>query len=482
MNTRKTKKNDKQQPQKRERSRDKEPEQEKKQAGGAKPKKTKDNKKSQEAQEEKVLGEINNIEDNQQYDNINTPVEQKVESVAVRNDNSNGVDINHYWQIYYDNTYERNFYFNPFTNESVWELPEGALISSTQALDPSLYNPTTEKQEEVEVPTKLHEEDDYYDEEAWEEDDLVEKLMWDKVKQEKLDEYMKRPARQQVLDTRKDTAYHEGNYDYNIWYDKYLTDRKEEREKIPALHRCNPILDIGYTKADLQEKEGAYFCLYFAKGCCSEGVNCKYYHRVPTIEDCGRIENLRDVFGRARFATPRNDMGGVGTFTKECRTIHVTGIKTIESANPMKDMVRVLYEQFSQWGEIEDINYIPTKGIAFIRFSHRCSSEFAKEAMVDQALVGEEILTIKWAYDDPNPMNKNRIQKEDENKFLSAYNKKKANMEKIKQKHGGKALPNTDYYGYYDKMNNPYADETQQMTNNCIRLAETLQMIDNNKN
>ena len=43
---------------------------------------------------------------------------------------------------------------------------------------------------------------------------------------------MSRPARQQVKDTRKETAYIEGNYDYNIWYDKYLTDRKEEKEKI----------------------------------------------------------------------------------------------------------------------------------------------------------------------------------------------------------------------------------------------------------
>ncbi len=217
----------------------------------------------------------------------------------------NKIDINKHWQVYYDNTYQMNFYYNPFTNESVWELPEGAEIATVQV--PTLQNQQEDHEKSVG-------EESYYDEEAWEEDDLIEKLVYDKMKNQQLAEWMKRPARQQVLDTRRDTAYIEGNYDYNIWFDKYLTDRKEEREKIPALHRCNPALDIGYTKADLQEKEGgAYFCLFFTKGCCSEGVNCKYYHRVPTLEDANKIENLRDVFGRSRFATPRNDMGGIGT-------------------------------------------------------------------------------------------------------------------------------------------------------------------------
>jgi hypothetical protein len=477
MNTRRNKKDKKEDlDKKRDRSRD---EENKKVIKDAVKETKKQKGKKKVEQVEEIVEEKNNIEiKKEDYENINL---NRPETSCEEIKQETGVNINEHWQVYYDNHYEMNFYFNPFTNESVWELPAGTSISNQQVYDSTISN--LQPQQEITEPEVVQgNEDDYYDEEAWEEKDLQDKLIWDKIQEEQLNEWMKRPARQQVPDTRKDTAYHEGNYDYNIWYDKYLTDRKEEREKIPALHRCNPALDIGFTKADLQEKEGAYFCLYFAKGCCSEGLNCKYYHRVPTKEDCQRIENLRDVFGRARFATPRNDMGGIGTFTKECRTLHVTGIKTIESANPMKDMVRILYEHFSPWGELEDVNYIPTKGIAFIRYTHRCSAEFGKEAMVDQALIGEEILTIKWAYEDPNPMNKNRMQKEDENRFLSAFNRKKANMEKIKQKHNNQALPNTDYYSYYNQKNNPYTDREQEMTNNCIKLAETLQMIDNNIN
>ena len=59
---------------------------------------------------------------------------------------------------------------------------------------------------------------------------------------------------QQAKHTRKETAYIEGNYDYNIWYDKYLIDRKEEKEKILVEHKCIPSLDTGYTRVDKQEK------------------------------------------------------------------------------------------------------------------------------------------------------------------------------------------------------------------------------------
>ena len=48
----------------------------------------------------------------------------------------------------------------------------------------------------------------------------------------------------------KNAAYVEGNYDYNIWYDKFLTDRQARHKKLPAQHKCDPDKDAGYTKAD----------------------------------------------------------------------------------------------------------------------------------------------------------------------------------------------------------------------------------------
>jgi len=146
----------------------------------------------------------------------------------------------------------------------------------------------------------------------------------------KTEEWMQRPAKRQVTDTsRNDVAYLEGNYEYNIWYDKFLTDmQKKAPKRMPALHKCNPEEEAGYTKADTLEKNAsAWFCVYFARGCCTEGVNCRYYHRVPTQDDCAKEkDNLRDVFGRSRHASSKEDMTGVGCFNKECTTLFFSGM------------------------------------------------------------------------------------------------------------------------------------------------------------
>ena len=127
------------------------------------------------------------------------------------------------------------------------------------------------------------------------------------------------------------------------------------------MFKCNPEIDTGYTKADKFEKKGAaWFCVYFARGACTEGVNCKFYHRVPQEEDLDRAneDNLRDCFGRARHATYKEDYTGVGSFAKECRTLLITDIQMpTDSLTPIRDMVRIIYEFFSPWGEIEDIHF-----------------------------------------------------------------------------------------------------------------------------
>jgi len=137
-------------------------------------------------------------------------------------------------------------------------------------------------------------------------------------------------------------------------------------EKAPSLTKCNPQIDTGYTKADKFEKSGAtFFCVYFARGACSEGVNCRFYHRVPQEEDLVKADedNLRDCFGRARHATHKDNCTGIGSFNKECRTLLITHIiLSIEKqSSSVRDMVRTIYEYFSVWGEIEDINFNAAK-------------------------------------------------------------------------------------------------------------------------
>ena len=49
------------------------------------------------------------------------------------------------------------------------------------------------------------------------------------------------------------------------------------------------------------------------------------------------------------------------------------------------------------------MNVIHRLSIAFPRYRLRTTAEFAKEAMSNQALDHKEILSIRWAKDDPNP-------------------------------------------------------------------------------
>ena len=55
----------------------------------------------------------------------------------------------------------------------------------------------------------------------------------------------------------------------------------------------------------------------------------------------------------------RTDNGGIGMFTTDCRTLVVSDMQMPDTtAAPVRDMVKLIYTEFSRWGEIEDINFI----------------------------------------------------------------------------------------------------------------------------
>ena len=87
----------------------------------------------------------------------------------------------HPWQVYYDETWQRSYYFNPINNESVWELPE-----DLQNFVEDYYATKLKKEKEL-----LQKNMDQF---------LVPKVQEKKIKQNpnlKFD-YMSRPARKQV--------------------------------------------------------------------------------------------------------------------------------------------------------------------------------------------------------------------------------------------------------------------------------------------
>ncbi|KAI8615138.1 hypothetical protein BC830DRAFT_323661 [Chytriomyces sp. MP71] len=200
-----------------------------------------------------------------------------------------------------------------------------------------------------------------------------------------------RPARKQSNEFGGKTDQPTGSV-FNIWYSKWAGgDRFTSPAMEKAEHRCSIANDCGYTRAS----KSSSFCIHFARGVCAKGPECNFWHRIPLPVD--RVPMAQDVFGRDRHRDERDDMGGVGSFEKDNRTLYV-GQLGLDGG--LED---ILYRHFIEWGEIEYLRLLKGKGVAFIRFKSRVSAEFAKEAMHCQSLDNNEILNVRWATEDPNP-------------------------------------------------------------------------------
>mmetsp|Transcript_24081 Transcript_24081/g.54034 ORF Transcript_24081/g.54034 Transcript_24081/m.54034 type:complete len:488 (+) Transcript_24081:71-1534(+) len=217
--------------------------------------------------------------------------------------------------------------------------------------------------------------------------------------------YSRRPARKQIEEfSNKSLQAPEGCNEYNIWYGKWCGQQwKPDKDLSAAPHRCCVRRDAGRTKADDRFGDSAYCCIFFARGCCALGSECTFLHRIPTPQDDKRLDMLHDIFGRDRHASDRDDMRGTGNFNKNNRTLYVGGLKILHGTDAAH---KSLLRHFSEWGEIEQLRIIPNKAIGFITYRHRANAEFALEAMHCQTLDLDELLNLRWAYDDPNPKSK----------------------------------------------------------------------------
>ena len=92
---------------------------------------------------------------------------------------------------------------------------------------------------------------------------------------------MKTAARVQVPYNPEVPQYVEGHEDFNVWYGKYLSDRRNPRDKdrYSAGHTCDPEKDSGWTQADLPGSGSPGFCLFYARGCCGFGHKCRSLDR-----------------------------------------------------------------------------------------------------------------------------------------------------------------------------------------------------------
>ncbi|KAI9439674.1 hypothetical protein H4582DRAFT_2097828 [Lactarius indigo] len=212
-----------------------------------------------------------------------------------------------------------------------------------------------------------------------------------------------KPARKQVKpgDVDKQTAPQTGK-EYNIWYNKWAGGDREDNysNKTKSQTRCSIKKDAGLTRANTTGMR--YCCVFFARGCCPYGWECEYLHTLPDPEKA-LPDSSKDCFARDKFADYRDDMGGVGTFTRQNRTLYVGRIKETGVGTETEEVVR---RHFKEWGEIEHIRVLQYRSVAFVTYSSEHHAQFAKEAMACQSLDNDEILNVRWATEDPNPTSK----------------------------------------------------------------------------
>ncbi|CAK9435476.1 uncharacterized protein LODBEIA_P02030 [Lodderomyces beijingensis] len=212
---------------------------------------------------------------------------------------------------------------------------------------------------------------------------------------------MSRPARLQVdIDSVQDYEKPQqvGGQTFNIWYLKWSGGNSSASNSfVRSKFRVSIDGDEGYTRA----RKNSPICLFFSRGCCYQGSNCKFCHCLPSKSEYNN--RAKDCFGRDKTAEYDDDMDGVGSLKRQNCTLYVGGLQT------RPNLEQLLKSNFEEFGQVEKVKVVYSKSCAFVTMKLESAAQFAKEAMDRQSLVSgnttktsKEVLHIRWAHQDRN--------------------------------------------------------------------------------
>lgn len=217
---------------------------------------------------------------------------------------------------------------------------------------------------------------------------------------------MSLPARIQVnINTLQDEEKPQqvGGATFNMWYLNWSggggIDSSATDSFTRSKYRVNIKRDQGYTRAGYVSP----VCLFFSRGCCYMGSNCKYLHNLPSKSKF--YSQAKDCFGRDKTAEYNDDMDGVGSFNHTNKTLYIGGIQI------RPNIEELVTKNFEEFGDIEKVKVIYNKNCAFVTMKTEFDAQFAKEAMNRQCLINpetnssksKEVLHVRWAHQDRNP-------------------------------------------------------------------------------
>jgi hypothetical protein len=348
--------------------------------------------------------------------------------------------INPKWVMFIDPETGKPFFFNTETGDTSWDDPDPPSLQF-------LRNPERDSNPPSDAsPARLLRSDNDHA--------TLEKVIESEISRGTppylSDSWRNRPARRQSDRDLSKIAYKEGSEKYNIWYHRFSTDRFDDSVRIAATTICDPWIDSGWTQADLKHAQSTPFCLWFARGCCSKGELCRYKHRVPTKFDDENSDQMIDIFGRERHANHKDDMGGVGSFLKECKSLYISEIELEESVpDSVQKLEAQIWKLFHPWGPIVSVRVIPSRRIAFVRFEYRSAAEFAKVACANQPCGISDAINVRWAFEDPNPRATEQAVIDTKDEFFCMIEKRIASMSMQERRSKG-LLPPADSSGADD--------------------------------
>ncbi|OBA22616.1 hypothetical protein METBIDRAFT_38726, partial [Metschnikowia bicuspidata var. bicuspidata NRRL YB-4993] len=192
----------------------------------------------------------------------------------------------------------------------------------------------------------------------------------------------------------------QSGHTFNLWYLKWAGGDSTARGTARRAFRVDVPRDAGATRG---ADGSSPICLFFARGCCYRGRKCPYLHRLPQAGD--RRVPTQDCFGRDKAAADRDDTRGAGLLRRHNRTLYVAGAH-------VDDRVQArLHRQFLEFGAVDQIRVLAARQCAFVSFRLEAEAEFAREAMDGQTLDGTDVLTLRWANEDPDPRAQQQAQR-----------------------------------------------------------------------